>query len=73
MECGEQMSEGAVIITRSNGREEWRVHAGVCAESVKRKLKGDVVVRKLTNADIERYKAIHAKFVKTTKDTYPTE
>jgi hypothetical protein len=73
MECGEQMSEGAVIITRSNGREEWRVHAGVCAESVKRKLKGDVVVREITKADIERYKAIHAKFVKTIKDTYPTE
>jgi hypothetical protein len=67
------MSEGAVIITRSNGREEWRVHAGVCAESVKRKLEGDVVVREITKADIERYKVIHAKFVKTIKDTYPTE
>jgi hypothetical protein len=69
VECGEQISEGAVIITRSNGSEEWRVHAGVCAESVKRKLKGNVVVQEVTKADIERYKAIHAKFVKTMKDT----
>jgi hypothetical protein len=47
MECGEQMAEGGVIITRPNGREEYRVHAGDCAESVKKKLKGDVAVREI--------------------------
>ena len=73
MECGEQMAEGGVIITRANSAEEYRVHAGVCAERVKKKLKGDVAVREITKADIERYKAIHAKFVKAMKDTYPME
>ena len=73
IECGEQMlAEGAVIITRPNGREEYRVHAGVCAERVERKLNGDVVVREMIRAVIELYKAIHAKFGKMTKDTYPT-
>ena len=73
MECGEQIVEGGVIITRPNGREEYRVHAGDCAESVKKKLKGDVVVREITKADLERYKAIHEKFVKTIVDTFPTD
>ena len=41
------MAEGGVIITRPNGREEYRVHAGDCAESVKKKLKGDVAVREI--------------------------
>jgi hypothetical protein len=73
MECGEQMTEGGVIISRPDGREEYRVHGGDCAESVKKKLTGDVVVREITKADLERYKAIHEKFVKTIEDTFPTE
>ena len=73
IECGEQMAEGGVIITRPNTREEYRVHAGDCAESVKKKLKGNVVVREITKADLKRYKAIHEKFVRTIKDTYPTD
>jgi hypothetical protein len=73
MECGEQMTKGGVIITRPNSREEYRVHAGGCAESVKKKLNGDVIVREITKDDLERYKAIHEKFVKMIKDTYPTE
>jgi hypothetical protein len=73
MECGEQMAKGGVIITRPNGREEYRVHAGGCAESVKKKLNGDVVVREITEADLERYGAIHEKFVKKIKDTNATE
>ena len=67
------MAEGGGIITRPNCREDYRVHAGDCAESVKKKLKGDVVVREITMVDLERYKAIHEKFVQTIKDTYPTD
>jgi len=67
------MAEGGVIIRRPDGREEYRVHAGDCAESVKKKLTGDVVVREITKADLERYKTIHEKFVKTIKGTYPTD
>jgi hypothetical protein len=74
MECGEWMGLGdAVIISRPNGHEEYRVHAGGCTESVKKKLKGDVVVREITKADVERYKSIHEKFVKMIKETYPTD
>ena len=73
MECGEQMAGGGVIISRPDGRDEYRVHAGDCAESVKKKLTGDVVVREITEADLKRYKAIHEKFVKTIKDSYPTD
>jgi hypothetical protein len=69
MECGEQMAEGGVIITCPNGREEYRVHAGDCAESVKKKLKGDVAVREIAKADLERWKVIHEKFVKAIKGT----
>jgi hypothetical protein len=73
MECGEQMAEGGLIITRPNGREEYRVHSGDCAESVKKKLKGDMVVREITKADLETYNAIYKQFVKMIKDTSPTD
>ena len=49
------------------------MHAGGCAESVKKKLKGDVVVREITKADVKRYKSIHEKFVKMIKHTYLTD
>ena len=73
MECGERIVEGGVIIRPRDGHGEYRVHAGDCAESVMKKLAGDVVVREITKADLERSKAIHEKFIKTIKDTYPTD
>ena len=73
MECGERIVEGGVIISLRDGHGEYRVHTGDCAESVKKKLADDVAVREITEADLERYKAIHEKFIKTIKDTYPTD
>jgi len=70
MECGDKWPRES---SSQNGREEYRVHAGACAESAKKKLNGDVLEREITKVDIERYKAIHEKFVRIKKDIDPTE
>jgi hypothetical protein len=73
MKCGEQMTNGGVILTPANGREEYRVHPGACALSVRKNLKGDVLVREITNADLEPHKTVYDKFVKIIRSTRPTK